>query len=104
MEQLAIPLGCQKTTTKWLVINETRREQKISTPHMIDMSGAIFGEQRRIATEFGFLEVPFMLFQQTHLMTPMACQPQTLVRNRYPSCATCPAKTSPQQIWLRHQF
>ena len=42
-------------STKWLVISETRREQKIATPHMIDMLGAIFCEQRRIAMEFGFL-------------------------------------------------
>ena len=36
-ELLAIPLGCQKTPTKWLVISETRREQKIATPRTIGM-------------------------------------------------------------------
>ena len=28
------------------------------TPHMIDMQGNIFFEQRSIVTKYGFLEVP----------------------------------------------
>jgi len=34
---LAIPLGRQTTSAKWLVISKTRREQKITTQHMVDM-------------------------------------------------------------------
>ncbi len=58
MKQLAIPLGRQKTAAKWLVISQTKREQKIMTTHMFDMLGVIFYEQHRMATEVGFLEVP----------------------------------------------
>ena len=36
MKQLAIPLGRQKAA-KWLVISQTRREQKMVTPHIFDM-------------------------------------------------------------------
>ncbi len=58
MEQLAIPLGRQKTAAKWLVISQTRREQKIATTHMFDMLEVIFCEQHSMATEVGFLDVP----------------------------------------------
>jgi len=71
MEQLAIPLGWQKTSTKWLVISQTRREQKIVPPHMFDMQEVIFCEQHSMATKWvkqasrvadarkiGFLEAP----------------------------------------------
>ena len=37
MKQLAIPLGRQKTAAKWLVISQTRRAQKMVTPHTFDM-------------------------------------------------------------------
>jgi len=59
MEQLAIPLGRQKTAAKWLVISQTRREQKIATTHMFDMLEVIFCEQHSMVTEVGFLEMPF---------------------------------------------
>ncbi len=58
MEQLAIPLGRQKTAAKWLVISQTRRKQQIITTHMLDMLEVIFGEQHSMATEVGFLEMP----------------------------------------------
>ena len=61
MKQLAIPLGRQKTAAKWLVISQTRREQKIATTHMFDMLEVIFCEQRNMATEVGFLDVPYSL-------------------------------------------
>jgi hypothetical protein len=35
MKQLAIPLGRQKTAAKWLVINKTRREQKMLTQYSL---------------------------------------------------------------------
>ena len=58
MKLLAIPLDYPKTVAKWLVISETRRDKNFSVPHMIDTQVLKFFEQRRIATEFGFLEVP----------------------------------------------
>ena len=35
MKQLAIPLGRQKTAAQWLVINKTRREQKMLTQYSL---------------------------------------------------------------------
>jgi hypothetical protein len=49
------------TSRKFKFLSKARREQKIATPHMFDMSGAIFCEQRSMATEVGFLEVPICL-------------------------------------------
>jgi len=73
MKQLAIPLGHQKTVSKWLVISQTRRENKIAPTHMFDMLEVIFCEhplrglpayptceQHSMATEVGFLEKPFI--------------------------------------------
>jgi hypothetical protein len=37
MKQLAIPLGHQRTVTKWLVISEARREENLSAPHIKHM-------------------------------------------------------------------
>jgi hypothetical protein len=43
---------------KFKILSETRREKNFSAPHMFDMQAIKFIEQRRIATEFGFIEVP----------------------------------------------
>jgi hypothetical protein len=36
------------------VLSQARREQKIATTHIFDMSGVIFCEQHSIATKIGF--------------------------------------------------
>ena len=58
MSQGRYDLGC---LYKFKILSETRRERNFSAPHMFDMQALQFIEQRRIATEFGFIEVPFNL-------------------------------------------
>lgn len=41
---------------KFGFLSQTRREQKMTPPHIVNMQEVIFCEQRRMATEAGFLE------------------------------------------------
>src|SRR4030067_3300682 len=55
MKLLAIPLGYQKTVTKWLVISQTRRTAKVAAPHTSWYASKIFRVQRSMATAFWIL-------------------------------------------------
>ena len=46
MELLAIPLGHQKTVTKWLVISEIRREQKFGRSILVICKEKFFASER----------------------------------------------------------
>jgi hypothetical protein len=37
-------------------LSQTRREQKMTPPHIVNMQEVIFCEQRRMATKAGFFE------------------------------------------------
>jgi hypothetical protein len=55
MELLAIPLGHQKTVTKWLATSQTRRTKIIAAPHTWGYVSKIIFVQQRVATVFWIL-------------------------------------------------
>ena len=59
MGLLAIPLGYPKTVAKWLVISETRREQKNAATHILGyVSKKIFLQHRSWNEMWIFRDAP----------------------------------------------